>query len=567
MSFIEILTLFGALGVFLFGMKLMSESLQKVGGHRMRDILSSMTSNRVKGVFTGVAITALIQSSSATTVMIVSFVNAGLLTLVEAIGVIMGANVGTTVTSWMITILGFKVSMSAISLPLIGVSMPLLFSSNRLKKSWGELIIGFSLIFIGLQFLKDSVPNIKDNPEVLSFLADYGEMGFSSIILFVFIGTVMTVIVQSSSAALALTLVMCSQGWITFELATAMVLGQNMGTTITANLAAMVANVSARRAAMAHLIFNLLGVVLALALFYPSMDFMRYIMDHLGHVSPFVSETNSVEQAAAAMPVAISIYHTLFNILNTFILIWFVNQIAVIVTKMIKSRETSEEEFNLKHINSGLTSTPDASIYQARQEILHYAERSRRMFGYVLDMLHEPKDKKYIKLQGKIEKYEEVSDRMEVEIAEFLTQVGETKLSETNSQQVSAMYRIIDNIESIGDSCNLMSVSIDRKRRDKIEFSEDMAKKIDSMFALVDKSIVIMIDNLSDSDSYSLEKAQNIEREIDNYRDILKREHLLNIKEKAYSYDTGIVYNDLYSHCESVGDQVINVTEALDTIG
>ncbi|OQX99600.1 MAG: Na/Pi cotransporter, partial [Bacteroidetes bacterium 4572_117] len=386
---IEVLTLLGSLGIFLFGMKLMSESLQKVAGEKMRSILAAMTSNRAKGIFTGFLITAVIQSSSATTVMVVSFVNAGLLSLIESVGVIMGANIGTTVTAWLISILGFKVKMSAIAIPLIGLGFPLLFSKNTKRKAWGELIIGFSLLFIGLQYLKEAVPDIKSHPEILNFLGDYINMGYFSLIIFLIIGSLLTVIIQSSSATMALTLVLCFNGLIPFEMAAAMVLGENIGTTITANLAALVANVSAKRAARAHFIFNTFGVVWILILFYPFLEMINWLVLEIGLDSPY---SNS-----ASIPIALSIFHTGFNITNVLVLNWFAPFIVKIVEKMVPDEDT-DEEFRLKYINVGTVSTSELSILQAGSEIEVYGERIINMFDFVKKLFATEKEKKFDKL-------------------------------------------------------------------------------------------------------------------------------------------------------------------------
>ncbi len=381
----ESLTLIGALGLFLFGMKLMSESLQRVAGNKMRSILAAMTSNRLKGVFTGFFITTTIQSSSATTVMVVSFVNAGLLSLIEAIGVIMGANIGTTVTAWIISVLGFKISLSVLSLPLIGLSFPLFFSKNSFKKSWGEFLIGFAILFIGLQFLKESVPDLRSNPVALEFLKNYTNMGMISVLLFVLIGTALTIVIQSSSATMALTLVLCYNGLIPFEMAAAMVLGENIGTTITANIAATVANVSAKRAARAHLIFNMIGVIWILLIFHPFLRGIDWIVERNHSVSILSSDLTAgeFEGIKQILPIALSIFHTLFNIINTTLLIGFSKHISKLAIKLVPAREEDDETFRLKFINTGLLSTPELSLLQAKKEIAVFGNRISKMFDYV----------------------------------------------------------------------------------------------------------------------------------------------------------------------------------------
>lgn len=553
-SMLDFLTLVGSLGMFLYGMKLMSESLQKVAGSRMREILASMTSNRFKGVLTGVLITALVQSSSATTVMVVSFVNAGLLSLIQSIGVIMGANIGTTITAWLISYLGFSVSMGKLALPLIGFSLPILFSKNRKRKNWGELIMGFALLFIGLDFLKGAVPDINGNSEVLSFLSNYSSMGYGSYILFLIIGTILTVVIQSSSATMALTLIMCSNGWIGFDVAAAMVLGENIGTTITANIAASVANASAKRAARAHFIFNLFGVTWVLLIFPAFLDGVVWFNDYLGRSNPYA--------VAAAVPIALSLFHTIFNILNTSFLIWFAPFIGRTVEKMVKINE-NEDDYTLKHIKIGMLSTPEASIYQAKQESLVFAERVMKMIKHVTRLLEEQNDKKADKLVDKIRKNEECCDMMEIEIANYLTKVSETRLSESNSKRVRSMFKTIDEIESIADSSMNIAANLMRKRDQRLKFPAEVESNLKVMLALVTESVNIMMVNLKLDKVVSLQTAKEKEEEINNYRDILKGEHLSNIEKGLYGYAEGIIYTDIVSECERLADFAINVSEAL----
>lgn len=558
-GFFDFLKLIGSLGVFLYGMKLMSEALQKVAGDKMRHILSAMTSNRVKGVITGILITAIIQSSSATTVMVVSFVNAGLLNLIESIGVIMGANVGTTVTAWLISILGFKVSMAEISLPMIGLCLPLLFSNKRSRKSWGELIIGFALLFIGLEFLKNSMPNLNENPEMLTFLQEYTDLGYVSYFLFMLIGTALTILIQSSSATMALTLVMCSNGWISYEIAASMVLGENIGTTVTANLAAMVANTTAKRAALAHLVFNVFGVVWVLSIF---PIFLGWVED----LSVFVGIGNPTNNPAA-VPMALSLFHTMFNIANVLLLIWFTKLIARLVTQIIPVRETKEDAFTLKHIKIGLLSTPDASLFQAKEEINLYGKNTRDMFHKVTECL-ELSSKDFEKPFENLIKMEDESDNVEVEIADYLTKVSESKLSTENSQRIRAMFKIVSEIESVADSSLNVAKAINRRNEQNVVFSEELTNKLKHMFILVEDSLNIMCRNLAtEYKEVNAKKAYELEQAINDYRTILKQEHLIAIEEKRYDYPTGILYNDMFSECEKVGDYAINVTQAIKEIG
>ena len=555
----DFLKLIGSLGVFLYGMKLMSEALQKVAGDKMRHILAAMTSNRVKGVITGLLITTIIQSSSATTVMVVSFVNAGLLNLVESIGVIMGSNVGTTVTAWLISILGFKISMAEVSLPLIGLCLPLLFSNKRSRKSWGELIIGFGLLFIGLEFLKNSMPNLNENPEIFTFLQNYTDMGYGSYILFMLIGTALTILIQSSSATMALTLVMCANGWVSYDIAASMVLGENIGTTITANLAAMVANTTAKRAAFAHFLFNVFGVTWVLAIFPVFLKWIEELSVFVGIGDP----STNIE----AVPMSLSLFHTVFNVSNVLLLIWFTKLIARLVTKIIPTRESNEDVFKLKHIKIGLLSTPDASLFQAKQEIALYGKNTRDMFQQVAASLNMT-SKDFEKQFDKLVKLEDESDKIEVEIADYLTKVSESKLSTENSQRIRAMFKIVSEIESIADSSLNVAKAMLRKIEQNQTFTEDLNHKLKSMFALVDETLGVMCDNLTmEYKEVNAKKAYELEHAINDYRTILKQEHLIAIEEKRYNYPTGILYTDMFSECEKIGDYAINVTQAIKEIG
>lgn len=558
-SLLDFLTLLGALGLFLFGMKLMSEALQKVAGNKMRNILTAMTSNRFKGVLTGILITAIIQSSSATTVMVVSFVNAGLLSLIQSIGVIMGANIGTTVTAWLISIIGFKVKISALALPLIGLGFPLLFSKNKKLSSWGEVVLGFSILFMGLEALKSSVPDIHSNPEILSFLTHYTGMGIRSDLMFLAIGTLLTIVIQSSSATMALTLVMCNNGWIPFELAAAMVLGENIGTTITANIAALVANASAKRAARAHFIFNIIGVIWIMLILHPFLNLIAGITIKVTGHSPF--EVNS------AIPIALSLFHSIFNITNVLLLVGFTPLIVKIVEKMIPIKDDEKEEFRLQYISSGMLSTAELSTLQAKKEIASFANHTKKMFGFVKKSFDETNEKNFTYLYERTLKYEDICDNMEVEIASYLTKISEGELSTAASTRISSMLKIISDIESIGDSCYNLAKACKRKFEQKQSFLPNSIKNIHSMFDLIDEAFDTMIYNLEhDYHLASLKKANEIERRINQYRTELKQEHLNNIKEKKYTYQSGVIYSDIFLESEKLGDFIINVSEALNEI-
>lgn len=562
----KILTMIGALGLFLFGMKLMSESLQKVAGNKMRQILSAMTNNRFKGVLTGLLVTTTIQSSSATTVMVVSFVNAGLLSLIGAVGVIMGANIGTTVTAWVISLLGFKISLSFLSLPIIGLSFPLFFSKNSFRKSWGEFLVGFAILFIGLQFLKESVPDIKNNPGTLELFSYFTNSGFLSVLTFVLIGSLLTIIIQSSSATMALTLVMCYNGILPFELAAAMVLGENIGTTITANLASIVANVSAKRAARAHLIFNLFGVFWMLLVFHPFLRGIDYFIQEKHGVS--ILATNLSEQDFDSIkqtyPIALSIFHTAFNILNTSFLIWFSTFIAKIASKMVPDDEEDDEEFRLKYIDSGIFSTGEISTLQAKNEIALFGKRIEKMFLMIPELLSEIPPKKYEKLLKKISKYEDITDNMEVEIATYLTRIAEDDISHDSSKKIRAMLKIVDDMESVGDIIFRLSKIIDNSIKRKVILTSGQHNSLSELFALLNEAFVEMNKNLELSfAAVNPKRAHELEKKINEKRNQLRHQHVDDLKEKKYKHKLGTFYSDVFSISEKVGDYVINVTEAI----
>ncbi|MBO7269062.1 MAG: Na/Pi cotransporter family protein [Bacteroidales bacterium] len=556
----NILTLLGSLGLFLYGMTLMSEALQKVAGDKLRNILAAMTSNSLSRILTGLFITAVIQSSSATTVMVVSFVNAGLLSLVQSIGVIMGANIGTTFTAWLISLLGFKADIAILAIPLIGFGFAFMMCKAKKKKSIGELIIGFALLFLGLSFLKDSVPDLQNTPEVLAFLQQWTNYGYGSILMFVLIGTLLTIVLQSSSATMALTLVMCNNGWIPFEMGAAMVLGENIGTTITANIAASVANVSARRAAMAHCVFNVFGVIWVLVLFHPFLFVVSKIIMAMGLDNPLVAGASSNSTLYA-----ISTVHTLFNICNTLILVWFTNQIAQFVTKIIKSKKEEGEVFRLQYIQGGVLNTAELSLNQAKEEIVHYADICRRQYAYAKSAINETDPEKFDALYKKLEHYEQVTDRIELEIAKFLDQVKNGVISDESARRIQAMYKIISELESIGDSGFNIARILQRRNIHSMKFDEQMVKKLNYMVDLLNQGFDAMIYNLQKGYTQinDIANAQDVEQDINEYRNNLKEEHLLNLENKTYNYLTGVYYMDLVNECEHVGDFMINISEAI----
>lgn len=555
MNFLELV---GALGFFIYGMKVMSEGIQKVAGNKMRQVLGAMTSTRIFGVFTGFLITSLLQSSSATTVMVVSFVNAGLLTLVESVGVIMGANIGTTITAWLISIFGFKIKIASVALPIIAIGFPMMFSKRANLKSWAEVIIGFALLFLGLNALKGSVPDLKSSPEVLSFLANYANSGMLSTFIFIGVGTILTLIVQSSSAAMALTLVMCFEGWIPFEMAAAMVLGENIGTTITANLAALIGNVHAKRAAMAHFIFNVFGVIWMFLLF----RFFITGIDTFMYTSYGISPLDKDQYES--IPIALSIFHTTFNIINVTVLFAFVPFIARVAEQLVPSRGDVDEETKLEYIGSGILATPELSLLEAKKEIAKFGKITNRLFGFTSEILYEKNQKKFTDQMRRIAKYEDITDKMEIEIADYLSKVSQGELSENSSFRVRGMLSIINDLERIGDICYQISKNIERKRDQKANFNDEQKENMSKMFASVEDAIQNMLENLnSDYTQVNIRKAELLEVEINDARNKLRNLHLQDIANKKYSFESGLFYNDLFSSCEKIGDHIFNVNEAI----
>ena len=570
MGILQIFTLLGAMGMFLYGMNLMSAGLQKAAGDRLRGFLSAMTSNPFKRVMTGVGITALIQSSSATTVMVVSFVNAGLLTLVQAIGVIMGANIGTTITAWMVSLLGFKADISILAVPLMLLGFLFSNSKKNQNKNIGELIVGFSLLFLGLSFMKESVPDLKQTPEVLEFVRQWAGHGFWSVLIFLGIGTILTLILQSSSATMAITLIMLSMGWIPFPMACAMVLGENIGTTITANIAASVGNPSAKRAALSHTIFNLFGVIWALILFKPFLGLVGKIIEMMGFPNPATDgfTVNNPDGAdGTAVLYGLSMLHTLFNLINTIILVWFTELIAKIVTKLVKEPENKEEKaFRLKYIEAGPLATPELATEQAFKEIIHFAKISRNGLGYARAAINESDPDKFEELRGKLVKYEEISDRIEYEIATFLNAVSAEEISNRTSIMIKAMYKIIGELESLGDSGESISRILSRRNIHNKSFDAETIKKLNAMVDLVDHGYAVMIENLTlafDGKLEEIANAYSAEDRINNQRNNLRDEEIESIESDRKNYQTSVYYMDIVSELETMGDFMINISQTL----
>ncbi|MBE6250571.1 MAG: Na/Pi cotransporter family protein [Bacteroidales bacterium] len=575
---LQIFTLIGALGMFLYGMNMMSSGLQKAAGDRLRGFLAAMTSSPFKGVLTGIGITSVIQSSSATTVMVVSFVNAGLLTLTQAISVIMGANIGTTVTAWLVAWLGFKADISILAVPLMALGFVLSISKKDQRRNLSELIIGFSLLFLGLSLMKNSVPNLQETPEVLSFIQGWQGHGFGSVLLFLVFGTILTLVLQSSSATMALTLIMLNMGWIRFDMACAMVLGENIGTTITANIAAAVGNVPAKRAALAHTVFNVTGVIWALATFPFFLKLIGFITEHLFAVpNPAASgftielaQSNAVQSPSqTAALFGLSMLHTLFNTINTCILIWFIPAMEKLVCLIIKdSPNTKEETYKLKYIEAGPVATPELATEQAFKEIIHFAQISRNGLAYAKSAISETDPDRFEELRSKLVKYEEISDRIEGEIAKFLNAVSAGDISKETSGRIKAMYKIIGELESLGDSGEAISRILTRRNIHKKTFDADMVKELETMVDDVDNAYAVMIENLNAAHLGTLSdvnNACNAEDRINNRRNHLREAEIEEIETGRRDYLTSVYFMDTVNELERMGDFIINVSQNLET--
>ena len=573
MGILQIFTLLGALGMFLYGMNLMSSGLQKAAGDRLRGLLSAMTSNPFKGVLTGLGITSVIQSSSATTVMVVSFVNAGLLTLAQAIGVIMGANIGTTVTAWLVSWLGFKADISILAVPLMLLGFLFSNSKKNQRQNIGELIVGFCLLFLGLSFMKESVPDLNETPQVLDFVKSWSGYGFGSVLVFLVFGTLLTLVLQSSSATMAITLIMLSMGWIPFNMACAMVLGENIGTTITANIAASVGNTQAKRAAMSHTIFNVFGVIWALIFFGPFLSLVGKIIELFGLPNPaaegFAVNGPDSPDATSAL-YGLSMLHTLFNTINTLILIWFTKLIEKAVVWLIKAPKNKEQEaFRLKYISAGPLATPELAVEQAFDEIIHFAEISRNGLGYAREAIKETASDRFEELRSKLVKYEEISDRIEYEIAAFLNAVSAGDISRETSMKIKAMYKIIGELESLGDSGETISRILSRRNIHKKEFDQETLRKLEDMAAAIDHAYDAMITNLNAAHKGELENvanAYNAEGRINNLRDYLRDAEIEAIESERKNYQTSVYYMDILSELEKMGDFIINISQNLEKV-
>ena len=598
-SILDFLGLLGAVGLFLYGMKVMSEGLQKAAGDRLRNILGAMTRNRFTGTVTGFFITALIQSSSASTVMVVSFVNAGLMTLAQSMAVIMGANVGTTFTAWVIALFGFKVDISAFALPLIGLAVPLLFSSKGRTKSIGEFTIGFAFLFMGLDMISKYVPDLQSNPEMFAFLQRYASMGFGSVLIFSLVGMVVTMIIQSSAAMFAITLIMCSKGWITFDLACALVLGSNIGTTITPLLASMSGNVAAKRTAMGHLLFNFLGTLWTLAVFYPFVELNSWITQEIGQGNPdahysyltnlkatdpdiynqvfaggvptadgdVLHHRTMISQMQVSVSFGLSMFHTVFNLINLSIMIWLTKVYVKIVEFLVPAKHHGDDEFQLKFISGGILSASELNISQAEKEMYVFAERVGRMLPMAKELVHTKSGSdEFNKIYSRLEKYEEISDRMELEIANYLNRCAEGRLSNESKRRLAAMLSIDSEIESIADCMLGVGKILLRKQQSNVHFNEEIYANIDLMFRYVDtatQNMLKSLHNLENVDEHDIISSYNAEREINNLRNQLRTANVANINDRHYEYQSGIYYMDIVSTLEKAGDYIINVVDTM----
>ncbi len=557
-SLFQLLTLFGSLSLFLFGMKTMSEGIQKLAGDKMRSILSAMTSNRYMGVLTGFLLTTLVQSSSASTVMVVSFVNAGLLNLVQSIGVIMGANIGTTTTAWLISLLGFKLNIAALSLPLIGISFPLLMMSKERFNSMGQTFLGFALLFLGLQFLRDSVPDLQNNPELFASLQHLTEYGVYSTFIFLGLGTLLTIVLQSSSATMALTLVMCNNGWIGFEHGAAIVLGENIGTTITANLAALVGNVYAKRTAFAHTIFNVFGVIWMLVFLRFFLGQIDYFMIESGLSSPF--------QNPLMVPIGLSVFHSVFNILNTFLLIGFIKYFVIAVEFVLPSKGLQFERPQLEYFSSGFLHMAELSLFQAKKEVYKFCELSHRMFNFIPALVVETDKKEFQEILERVSKYEEITDRVEVEITTFLIKVSQKQLSQHASEELRRLRIICSEVEKIGDVCFKMSTILSKKKEEGVYFTPAQRSDLFEMFKLTNDAFELMIQSLRKSElgaRNDLQQAIDNEHRINEFRDNIRETVIEDIESGTAQVKSAFYFNKIITSCEKIGDTIFNIYEVV----
>ena len=576
-TILNVLSVLGGLAMFLYGMALMSEGLQKSAGDRLRAFMAKMTSNAFKRVLTGTVVTCLVQSSSATTIMVVSFVNAGLLTLGNAIGVIMGANIGTTLTAW-ITSLGFSVNIALFAVPMMAFGYLMQSSKKNGLKNVGQFLMGFAVMYVGLTFMKDCSNAILGEYQtgMMNFFGSINGFGYGSILLFLIAGAVLTIVLQASSATMAITMLLAASGLIDFQLAVAMVLGENIGTTITANIAAAVANTSAKRAARAHTIFNIIGVIWVLVLFGPIVKLICVIMESLNFYNPVeashqlatiansgvTAAPETVEMYKNSLLYGIAMLHTLFNVTNTLVLIWFTPLIEKAVVWLVKEPKGETEVFRLKYISGGPLSTAELSISEAQQEIIHFSEICRNGFTYLREAVNEQNPEKFDVLNDKLIKYEEITDRIEFEIATYLNEVSKGGVSQEAADKIKAMFKIIGEMESLGDSGEAIGRILKRKNAHGKVFDKSILDRLNKMLDLVQKSYDVMIENLKTENLSDISNAENAEYNINDCRNHLREEHIINIESNSYNYLTGVYYMDVLAELEKIGDFMINISQA-----
>ena len=580
-SFIDFLALLGAVCLFLYGMKIMSEGLQKTAGSRLRSILAWMTKNRFLAIVTGIVITALIQSSSASVSMVVSFVNAGLMPLEQSLAVSFGAALGTTFTEWIIAIFGFKVKMSAFLLPLLAFAVPMLFIKRNNYKNIGELLIGFAFLFMGLDAISANVPDLSKSPEIFAWLQQYTSMGFWSVLIFTLASWVITMMIQSSAATFAIVLIMAAKGWISFDIGCAMVLGASIGTSITPLLASLGGNAEAKKAALGHALFNLFGAVWVLAVFQPFVSMVTWVVRDLFNLGDPLALYNSVKAGASvegstlmqeqvAMSIGMTMFHTIFKLCNLLIMIWFTKLYVKLLNALVKSRKKEDEEFQLKYIQGGLMSASELNIDQAQREIVVFAGRVERMLGMVKELVHtKTGTPEFNKILSRIQKYEDITDRMEFEIGSYLNKVLDGRLSSQAKSRVASLLSIISELESIGDSCNNIAKALVRKEEADAHFNEYNYANIDEMLRLVSEAMTNMLMVLTDIDNVTAEdlmRSYNKEREINNFRNQCRTENIENVNQKKYPYKAGIFYMDIVCEAEKLGDFIVNVIDSMEDI-
>jgi phosphate:Na+ symporter len=556
-GFWEVIQIAGALAFFVFGMKMMSDGIQRAAGSQLRNILRTMTRNRFLGVFTGFITTALVQSSSATTVMTVSFVNAGLLTLVESAGVMMGANVGTTITGWIVSLLGFKLKLSSYSIPLFAIGVPMLFSKKGRFKYWGEFLVGFAILFLGLSYLKDAVPDIKGNAEVLNFLSNFTQYGFFSRVFFVFVGTLTTILVQSSSAAMAITLTMSAQGWLPFEVAAAMILGENIGTTITAEIASLVGNTAAKRSARIHSMFNIIGVIWMVILLPFVLPILSSIIQTLfGITDPFTH--------GESMPIALAAFHTFFNVTNVVLMLGFVPLLVKVAIWTVKEKGGEEEDIaRLQFINSA-NRTPELATVELQKEIARYGDITGRMLGFSRSLINSTDETEMSTMIQKLEKYEEITDKFEKEITEYITNLSDNEMTHKTSVRLRSFFNICNDLERIGDIFYQLSKTMEDKLNRKIYFLPEQRNQLNELLEIVNRAFEETNYNLNlrSYDEVNLSKSYALEDEINTKRNAMRSYNSANLENKDYNPNSALIFTILFSSLERVGDHLVNINES-----